>query len=133
MENTSRIIGYVVKHRNTRQFVHEPDGRGFNFLSDVRPAPISKPDAYRRLAAYLDENPDVVDDNTFYVTAVFYEPTPIERAASELGNTLRALCSRHGLDLGMTAEQIDKQLVGELEAFKAGAASQLFTGIPKLR
>lgn len=129
MANTSTIVGYRVK-TNGGYYVHHEDGR--NFTSLDKPEPISKPDAYRRLAAYLDENPWASELENLYVAPVFYEPSPLEKASKELGGLLQSLCSRHGLDLGLTQEQIEKQIGKELEELKAGGSSFVVTGIPRI-
>lgn len=130
MANTSTIIGYVVKTQ-TGEYIAEPDERGYNYVTRSRPAPVGKSDAYRRLAAFLDENDGWEED--LYVTPVFYEPTPLEKASKELGGLLESLCSRHGLDLGLTREQMEKQIAKELEELKAGGSSFVATGIPQFR
>lgn len=127
--NTDTIIGYRVKANGGYYLWHNA---GQNFTSSEKPAPISRADAHRRLAAYLDENPELEHDY-FYVTPVFYEPTPIEKASKELGGLLQSLCNRHGLDLGLTPEQIEKQIAQELEELKAGGSSFVATGIPRIR
>lgn len=132
MANTSTIVGYVVKN-NRGDYVHHVDGR--NVIEYTKPEPVSRADAFRRLAAYIDENPwansQFIDE--LYVAPVFYEPTPVEKAAKELGGLLESLCSRHGLDLGLTREQMEKQIAKELEELKAGGSSFVATGIPQFR
>ena len=126
--NTSKVVGYVVKN-NCGEYVHF-DGDG-NFVETSRPDPISQADAYRRLAAYIDEMDGEV--NGFYVAPVFHVPTPLERAAGELGGLLQSLCSRHGLQLGLTQDQIEAQIAKELQELGAGGASFVATGIPQIR
>lgn len=125
--NTSKIVGYVVKN-NCGEFVHY-DGDG-NFVETSRPEPISQADAYRRLAAYIDEMDGEV--HGFYVAPVFHVPTPLEKASAELGSLLQSLCSRHGLQLGLTQEQIEAQIAKELQALGAGGSSFAATGIPRM-
>ena len=124
--NTNTIIGYRVQDHNG-MFV-DFDGVQ-NFRTYSKPEPISQANAYRRLAAFLDANPGVQVPR---VVPVYYEPTPVEKASKELGGLLESLCSRHGLDLGLTSEQIQKQIAKELEALKAGGSSFVATGIPRI-
>jgi|SRR5579863_1959004 len=114
MAHTNEVIGYVVQSNETAEFVHR-DGEG-NFLSESEPAPIARGDAYRRLAAFLDENPDC--DENFTVVAIYRQTTPIEDAASELGGLFESLCARHGLDLGLSRAQVNALLVKDLEQVK---------------
>lgn len=120
MANTTNIIGYVVKNSNGWFVDFDPE-TGTNFFVEERPKPISKPDAYRRLAAFLDQTADgVLAGGEPYVTPVFRERTPVERASAELAVQLKSLCARHGLDLGLSDEQIEARIGEELQAFKAG-------------
>ena len=125
--NTNTIIGYRVKDHNG-MFV------AFDGVHNVRtysePEPVSQADAYRRLAAFLDENPGTQVPR---VIPVYYVPTPLETASAELGGLLQSLCSRHGLNLGLTKDQIEKQIAKELQELGAGGSSFIATSIPRFR
>lgn len=113
MNDGKKLLGYVVKSTsNGAWYVEYDPATGTNFVTRKRPQPISRPDALRRLAAYSDKNSDGED---FYVAPVFYEPSPIEKASAELGSLLQSLCTRNGLNLGLTQEQINKQIEQELK------------------
>lgn len=137
---SNKIVGYVVKNNNGEYIAESkltPSGnREYNVIVTARPTPVSKGDAYRRLAAFVDLcehiGSDLPSDEQFYVAPVFHEPTPLERASEELGGLLVGLCSRHGLDLGLTREQIEKQIAKELKELGAGGSSFVATGIPSI-
>lgn len=113
MNDGKKILGYVVKYSGAGAcYVEHDTVTGSNFVTQKRPQPISRPDALRRLAAYSDKNSNGED---FYVTPVFHEPSPIEKASAELGSLLQSLCTRNGLNLGLTQEQINKQIEQELK------------------
>jgi hypothetical protein len=130
--NTNTIIGYRVKNNHGEYLAHTPE-QG-DFVTETKPEPISKGDAYRRLAAYFDA-PQCDDHHVgedFYVTPVFYEPTPLEKAGAELGGLLESLCQRHGVNLGLTREQINAKLAAELAAIAAdGNVGGLIVGLPR--
>lgn len=134
MARTNEIIGYRIKAHSDGKFIHRTDHG--HFFSQQEPEPISRPDAYRRLAGFLEENDGFDDVNDLEVVPVYRETTPVEDASAELGKLLSSLCNRHGLDLGLNQEQINKQIAGELEALKAGGTPSLgflVGGIPKVR
>lgn len=61
MDTTQDILGYRVLYLVGEQFVDFTDGR--NVLTREETTLIRRGDAFRRLAAFLDENPDVnLDD-----------------------------------------------------------------------
>ncbi len=131
--STNQIVGYVVKSRSSYvQYVHHDAQLDHNYLAASRPEPVALSDAYRRLAAFIDENEGEVEHDDLYVAAVFYEPKPVERMAQELGGLLQSLASRHGHNLGLTSEQIEKQIVKELEELSAGGKTFIATGIPRI-
>lgn len=109
--NTSTIIGCRVKNNHGEYLDHNP--KHGNFVTETKPEPVSKGDAYRRLAAYFDA--PQCDDNHVevlaHVVAVFYEPSPMERAVR---SWVESLCQRHGVNLGLTREQINAKLAAEL-------------------
>lgn len=107
-----KIIGYRVINHDTGMFVNTNE-QGHNFRSYDEPLPISRGDAYRRLAAYLDEHPDA-DENDFSVEPVYQEISPIERTAEDLAGRLHALV---GDSLGLSEEQMRLQIASELTTF----------------
>lgn len=115
---TNDVIGFYVQNHEQGFFV-DTDANGSNFTTDEQPRPIPRGDAYRRLAAFLDANPGE-DHQDYCVLPAYRETTPIEDAANELGGLFESLCRRHGLDLGLTRDQINAQLVKDLEAVKEG-------------
>jgi hypothetical protein len=112
---TNDVIGFRV--RKFDDFFVDTDANGCNFSTDEEPAPVSRGDAYRRLAAWLDQNPQE-DDGEYGVEAIFRETTPIEDTADELGGLFEQLCRRHGLDLGLSRAQINAILKKDLEQVK---------------
>ncbi|MGH8338017.1 MAG: hypothetical protein ACRETL_14615 [Gammaproteobacteria bacterium] len=132
--NTNTIIGYRVQDHNG-MFVE------FNGVENVRvyaePAPISHADAYRRLAAFIESNPqDVAEWGVPRVIPVYYKPTPVECASAELGGLLQNLCARHGLELGLSRDQINAQIAKELQALQAGESPSIAFiagGVPRVR
>lgn len=112
MPHTNEIIGYQVKCINGGEFVHT-DTAGHNFLSYREPLPIARGDAYRRLAAFFDQNDGNTED-LFEVVPVYRQLTPTETVAQELGSLLSSLCGRHGLQLGLSQAQIEAKIAQEL-------------------
>lgn len=131
MANNTKIVGHVAFHHDAGQYLHFDPSTGRNFLADSRPEPVSRSDAHRRIAAWLEQDDENFDD--FSVVAVFYEPSPLEKASAEMAGLLQGLCARHGLDLGLTREQMEAQIGKELSALKDGGASFIATGIPLAR
>jgi|SRR5581483_5991761 len=120
---TNEITGYVVINEIGEYFV-DTDANGNNFTTSVAPKPVPRGDCFRRLAAFLDSNPDV-EHGHFIVDPVYREMTPTESTAHELGGLLDSLCKRHGLDLGMDRAKMDTILAKELEALKDGRIASL--------
>lgn len=132
MKTTNEIIGYrIVCERNESALnpsgrpafiwnVPEDDGPNINILRSEEPKPISRGDAFRRLAAFLDANP-LSDENDFTVEAVHRTLTAKEELAENLADQLQSLCTARGLDLGLTRHQMACQLHNELKAFTANA------------
>jgi hypothetical protein len=116
MANT--LIGYRVK--NCNGYFLDTDGDGINYATYKEPTPIARGDAYRRLAAYLDAYPHV-SDSDMEVVPVHRALTPTESAAQELGSLLSTLTRRHGLQLGLTQDQIEAKIAKELEELGAGS------------
>ena len=112
--NTNDILGYRVLYPCDELFVDYIDGR--NVFTEEPPVPVSRGDAFRRLAAFLDAKPGY-DHNDFTVVPVEREATPLEKASGELADLLQSLCSRNGLDLKMTPAQVREQLAKELITF----------------
>ena len=112
MANTNEIIGYRVVNSYHGFFVgHNPEMG--NFPTDNEPQPIPRGDAFRRLAAYLDANPNE-DHATFDVEPVYRETSPMENATAELTDLLVSLADRHGLKLGLDSDQIAQKIAKEL-------------------
>lgn len=125
--HSNEIIGYRVQCEDGLFVcVHAP--MEHHFLSSVPPTPISRPDAYRRLAGFLDENPK--NNMTYEVVPVYREYTPIEKASKDLSARLKSLCTVHGLRLGMTDAQIEAKIAKELEELGASPVTdQIYASI----
>lgn len=112
------LIGYHVVaaagHLGDMYVHHDFDRVPQTWLDAEEPLPISAPDAYRRAAQYVQEHPEA---SMPFLQDVERELTPLEKAASELGSLLTSLCTRHGLDLGMSQDDIDAELGRELAVF----------------
>jgi hypothetical protein len=129
METTS-VIGYRLRDINTGRFINF-DGSGYSWISNfgsADPEPISLSDAYKRIGEFLARNPNSQVPEIVKVTRPL---TPIERASKELGGLLQDLCSRHGLDLGLTKDQVERQIAKELVDLGAGGHTFVATGIPR--
>lgn len=110
------LLGYVVQDISD-YFVHHDFARTpQTWLSDEEPLPIPAPDAYRRAAQYMQEHPEAPMP---LILDVERELTPLEKTASDLGQRLTSLCNMHGLDLGISQDEIDEQLARELTALRA--------------
>jgi len=131
MATTNEVIGFRAFHHDSGEYLHFDSSKNENYLSAIEPEPISRSDAHRRIAAWLDQSPNNFDD--FSVDPVYRELTPIETASRELGGLLESLCGRHGLQLGLTRDQINAQIAKELEQLAAGGSSFVATGIPRIR
>ena len=132
---TNEIIGFRAFHHDSNGYLHHDPTTGQNFLSSSEPAPISRADCHRRIAAYV-EQPGHENDDDFSIDPVYRETSPLEDAAAELGGLLVGLCQRHRLDLGLTRDQVNKMIAKELEAIKGGASPTLgflAGGIPSNR
>lgn len=68
-------------------------------------------EAYRRVSVFISHNPGC---DVPFVNAVTRTLTPMETASKELGSLLTDLCKRHGLNLGLSSEQIERQISKEL-------------------
>lgn len=133
MAQTNEITGFRVFYQPTGQYVHV--GGHFprnHYLANEAPNVISRGDAYRRLAAYLDENPGI-DHDDVSVEPVYRQTTPIEDAAHELGGLFEQLCNRHNLNLGLNRAQIDAILVKDLEDVAQKGFGPLLAGVPVRR
>jgi hypothetical protein len=118
MQTTDEIIGYQVAYIPTQSFVHVTL-EGENYIECAEPLPISRGDAFRRLAGILDQRSDLSHED-FDVVPVFREVTPLESTAKELSGLLLSLTERHGLDLGLTREQIEARIATEIAEFGVG-------------
>jgi hypothetical protein len=114
MAHTNEITGYRVINRNNGHFVDSDGSRNWlTRYSDADPTPVPRGDALRRLAAFLDANPGE-NYGDYTIDAVYREQKPIEATATELGDLLLDLCQRHGLKLGLSRDQIERQIASEL-------------------
>ncbi len=132
------IIGYVVtlsvvdEYEDTHQaYVHHNESTGRNFVSTKQPTPIPRGDAYRRLAAFMDENDGFEDEITVEaVRAPVAPPAPvkagIDGGVGELSNLLQGLCARHGIVLGLTEDEVKARIALELKSMGARSAEEVF-------
>ena len=109
--HSQEIIGYRIINVEDDTFIGS-DGYT-NFVTADEPLPIRIGDAYRRLGAFLDQHPHCAHDS-FCVEPVYREFTPVEKATKELSGLLSSLCSRHGVVLGLSQEQVEARLAQEL-------------------
>jgi hypothetical protein len=116
MANT--LLGYRIR-TSDGMYVHR-DADGHHYLSDLESEPLPRADAYRRLAGFFEQDDCDLDD--FEVIPVHRELTPLEKTSSSLACQLQGLCSAHGLDLGITREQMEAKLAQELTDFGALAS-----------
>jgi hypothetical protein len=110
MKNTT-VIGYRVQTQSG-MFVHAGHNGG-DFVACFEPAPdpIPAPDAYRRLADYISSRPTEPVPSVVPVTSPL---TALESTAGELADLLQSLTVRHGLDLGLSRDQVVRQITKEL-------------------
>jgi hypothetical protein len=105
MANNTKVVGYVVECSNG----YFLDGRDED--SFEQPAACTQAEAYRRVSVYLTQFPNAQVPE---VIALTRDLTPMENASRELSATLKGLLERHGLDLGLTDDQIERQITKEL-------------------
>jgi hypothetical protein len=103
MMNNTTVIGHRVQI-SRGVFVNQ---YGESVYSEPEACNISE--AYRRISVYLSRNP-----GTSVPTVVDVTRTPMETASRELGSLLTSLCQRHGLNLGLSQDQIERQISKEL-------------------
>jgi hypothetical protein len=102
---TNQVIGHRVQTVN---------GSFINTYGETvytAPEPCTISEAYRRISSFLASNPNATVPSVIPVTRTL---TPMETASRELGSLLTSLCARHGLDLGLSQDQIEKQITKEL-------------------
>ena len=111
MENTT-VIGYKVctTYRQDEFVTYE----GNVTMHEVKPC--TKAEAYGRISKYLSRDPYADVPIVVGVTRLL---SPMETAARELGSLLTSLCERHGLDLGLSSDQIEHQIAKELSELGA--------------
>jgi hypothetical protein len=102
---TNTVIGYRVQV-SRGAFVTQ---YGDTVATEPHPCTISE--AYARVSAYLAANPN---SPVPFVNPVTRPLTPMETASKELGGLLTSLCERHGLNLGLSSAQIERQIAKEL-------------------
>lgn len=87
------------------------------------PEPCNISEAYRRVSVYLSRNPGA---SVPFVNEVTRTLTPMETASKELGSLLTDLCKRHGLNLGLSSDQIERQIAKELADLGATGVGGFF-------
>lgn len=127
MNNTSNeIIGYRVrKVCNVDVFV-DTYPSGINYTTSFKPHPLTRGDAMRRLAAFLDEYPGI-GDNAYEIVPVYREYTPLEKASKDLTGRLKTLLSAHGVNLTLTDAQIQAKIASELQELGASDAERVYS------
>lgn len=128
MDTPKKIVGYHVKFGN--MFVEYSPKSG-NYLVFDAPEPIEAADAFRRAAAFVERGAadvtrsltavGVADEGCLIpqVIPVEEQVTPVASASRELGSLLMSLAERHGVELGMTPEQVEAKIAQELVQFGA--------------
>jgi hypothetical protein len=91
--------------------------------------PCTQAEAYRRMSVFFTNNPNATVPTVVPVTRPI---TPIESASKELGGLLSSLCSRHGLDLGLSSDQIERQIAKELSDLGATGVG-ILSALPRGR
>ena len=102
---TTQVIGYRVV---------TSDGADINANGECTfdmSEPCNLSQAYGRISQYLCYYTTSPVPTVVPVTRTL---TPMETASKELGTLLSDLCERHGLNLGLTSEQIERQITKEL-------------------
>jgi hypothetical protein len=118
---TNQVIGYRVNDSNNNCI----DTNGcIVYHGDVAPCSIAE--AYKRVGLYLELNPREAFPAVHTVTRPL---SPMEKASKELGGLLTSLCARHGLDLGLSSEQIERQVAKELAELGATGVGILAAAI----
>ena len=126
MQTTNEVIGYRVK--SGEQFVHT--NFRTTWTSYQEPTTISKSDAYRRVAAFVDEHPEESEHfGDPEVVPVYRVLTPLETASKEFSGLLTSLCERHGLRLGLSNDQVEKRIAKELEELGASPIVDRINGV----
>jgi hypothetical protein len=121
---STEIIGYRVQ-TPSGNFVCYEFGRNVSRYG-AEPEPISQANAYRRLAAYIEENPGAQVPTVVPVYRVY---TPLETASKEFSGLLSSLCERHGLRLGLSQDQIEKRIASELQELGASPIVDRINGM----
>ena len=123
---TTQVIGYRVK--SGEQFVHASNNTTWTSYSE--PTPCSQADAYRRVAQFITDHPsDVERFGVPSVVSVTSPLSPIETASGELGDLLQDLCRRHGLNLGLSKDQIRTQIAKELASLGGTGIGGVISGL----
>jgi hypothetical protein len=120
---TKTFVGHRVKDNNGRGYVHT-NGSSV-WLSYEKPKPISLAEAHRIVSKVLTDHPG------YYVpiiTKVFKTRTltPLEATSRDLGNMLTSLLGARGVKLGLTQDQIEKQIAKELTMLGGVSVANLF-------
>jgi hypothetical protein len=126
---TRTTLGYRVLTHMGNFCVTRADG-AFEYTSTTEPSPIPIDKAYKLVGSYLERHPTFPVPEVIKVEQV-RTLTPVETASKELAGLLQSLCNRHGLDLGLTPDAMERQIAKELVDLGAGGATFIATGIPR--
>ena len=118
---TQTLLGYHVKAQNG-EFVHEATDHGDTWAHYDEPEPCTLAQAYSRIGRFLADYPR---EQAPEIVPVHRALTPLETASSELGSLLTSLCERHGLNLGLTQEQINRRITQELAELGASGVKTI--------
>jgi len=115
--NNTTVIGHRVQV-SRGVFVNQYGERVYS-----EPEPCNLSEAYRRVSVFIASNPGC---DVPHVNPVTRTLTPMETASKELGSLLTSLCQRHGLNLGLSQEQIERQISKELADLGATGVVGIF-------
>jgi hypothetical protein len=126
------IIGYMVavEADDVCSYIHYNENTGRNYVDPSQPPPVSRGDAYRRLGAFMDENPGFPFDTDIVPVYEPVEPpkpvrSGIDGAVGELSCLLQNLCGRHGIALGLTDDEVKARIALELKSLGAKNAEEV--------
>jgi hypothetical protein len=107
--NETITVGYQVKTEDGNFITDE------GMLCSDETLPVSLADAYKVIGAFLTSHPDGEIPRIVKVTRT-REISPLEATSRELSDLLLSLTRVHGLDLGLTQDQITREITKELVA-----------------
>ncbi len=125
MNTSSVVIGFRVFTSSTQGVAVTYDGE----TTTAETKPCTRAEAYGRVSKFLNKYPNAQVPQIVEVTRPL---TPLESASGELGGLLESLCRRHGVELGLSSDQVRTQIAKELSALGAGGSSFVATGIPRV-